>query len=170
MLSFFRNLSKSKIGTGIIAIILVGILVGFAMSDLQNFGTGTTGGGMGGSTLAEVGDEQVTDREMSESMQRRLQEVRQQRPDADYPAIAGDFDSLLDALVDQRTLIAFANKFGFTLSKRLVDAEIAQIPQTKGLNGEFSDAAFFKSLILITFDSLFNELPDYSGHFNKNRP
>lgn len=142
MLSFFRNLSKSKIGTGVIAIILVGILVGFAMSDLQNFGTGTTGGGMGGSTLAEVGDEQVTDREMSESMQRRLQEVRQQRPDADYPAIAGDFDSLLDALVDQRTLIAFANKFGFTLSKRLVDAEIAQIPQTKGLNGEFSDAAY----------------------------
>lgn len=142
MLSFFRNLSKSKIGTGIIAIILVGILVGFAMSDLQNVGGGQIGGGMGEATLAKVGKEQITDREMSEAMQRRLQEVREQRPDADYAAIVGDFDTLLDALVDQRTLIAFAKKFGFNLSKRLIDAEIAQIPQTKGLNGQFSDAAY----------------------------
>lgn len=142
MLSFFRNLSKSKIGTGIIALVLITILVGFAVGDLQNFGTGSMGGGMGSSNLAQVGSEEVSDREMSEAMQRRLQEVRAQRPDADYAAIAGDFDTLLDALIDQRTLIAFANKFGFSLSKRLVDAEIAQIPQTKGLNGEFSDSAY----------------------------
>ena len=38
--------------------------------------------------------------------------------------------------------MAFANKFGFPLSKRLVDAEIAQIPGTKGLNGQFSEQAY----------------------------
>ena len=38
------------------------------------------------------------------------------------------------------TLIAFADKYGFPLSKRLVDAEIAQIPQTKGLNGNSAKA------------------------------
>jgi len=142
MLSFFRNISKSKIGTGVLVLILVAILAGFAIGDIQNFGTGDVGFGSSSSTLAKVGDQEVTDREMSDSMQRRLQEVRQQRPDADYATIAGDFDTILSALIDQRTMIAFADKYGFHLSKRLVDAEIAQIPQTKGLNGQFSDQAY----------------------------
>jgi peptidyl-prolyl cis-trans isomerase D len=38
--------------------------------------------------------------------------------------------------------MAFANKFGFHLSKRLIDAEIAQLPQTKGLNGQFNQLAY----------------------------
>ena len=56
--------------------------------------------------------------------------------------IIGDFEPLLDELIDDKTLLAFAEKFGFPLSKRLVDAEIAQIPQTKGLNGQFSEQAY----------------------------
>ena len=98
---------------------------------------------MGSSTLAKVGDQEVADSEMSEAMQRRLQQVAP--AEARTPimrAIIGDFDAILDALIDQRTLIAFADKFGFPLSKRLVDAEIAQIPQTKGLNGKFSEQAY----------------------------
>jgi len=142
MLSFFRRVSHSKVGTWIMAIVLIGILAGFAISDISNFGSGNIGFGMGSSTLARVGSEQVTDREMSESMQRRLQEVRRSKPEADYATIAGDFDTLLDTLIDQRSLIAFADKYGFHLSKRLIDAEIAQIPQTKGLNGEFSQQAY----------------------------
>src|SRR6476659_4172929 len=142
MLSFFRRVSKSKIGTGIMAAILIAILAGFAAADLSNFGSGQIGLGMSSDTLAKVGDQQVTEREMSEAMQRRLQDVRQQRPDADYAAVMGDFSAILDALLDQRTLIAFGDKFGFQLSKRLIDAEIAQIPQTKGLNGQFSEQAY----------------------------
>ena len=56
--------------------------------------------------------------------------------------IIGDFDPILTQLIDQRTLIAFADKYGFPLSKRLIDAEIAQIPRTKGLNGQFSEQAY----------------------------
>src|SRR5205085_1652139 len=66
MLSFFRRVSKSKVGTGVMALILIAILAGFAVAD----------------------------------------------------------------------------KYGFPLSKRLVDAEIAQLPNTKGLNGEFSEQAY----------------------------
>src|SRR5256885_6104929 len=142
MLRFFRRFSKSKVGTWLTAFILIGILAGFAVSDISNFGSGTIGFGMGSSTLARVGDQQVVDHEMSEAMQRRLQEVRRQRPEADYATIAGDFETLLDSLIDQRALLAFADKFGIHLSKRLIDAEIAQIPQTKGLNGKFSDQAY----------------------------
>jgi peptidyl-prolyl cis-trans isomerase D len=142
MLRTFRHISKSKIGTGLTAFVSIGILAGFAMADISNFGTGDIGFGMGASTLAKVGSQRVVDRDMSEVMQRRLQQVRQQRPDADYSTIAGDFDTLLSALIDQRALIAFADKFGFNLSKRLIDAEIAQIPQTRGLNGKFSEQAY----------------------------
>jgi peptidyl-prolyl cis-trans isomerase D len=143
MLSFFRRVSKSKIGTGIMALVLFAILAGFAVADISNFGSGNIGfGGMGSSTLARVGDQNVSEREMSDAMQRRLQVARQQRPDADYASIVGDFDSILDTLLEQHTLMAFADKYGFPLSKRIIDAEIAQIPQTKGLNGRFSEQAY----------------------------
>ena len=143
MLSFFRRVSKSKIGTWIMAAVLIAILAGFAIADISNFGSGNVGfGGMNSSTLARAGDQQVTEREMSEAMQRRLQEVRQQNPTADYATISGDFDEILTALLDQRALIAFAHKYGMGLSKRLIDAEITRIPGTKGLDGKFNDAAY----------------------------
>jgi peptidyl-prolyl cis-trans isomerase D len=146
MSSFFRRVSKSKIGTGIVAVFFILILVGFALGDLQNFGSGNLSFGMGSSTLARVGDQQITEREMSDAMQRRLQDVRQQKPEADYATIVGDFERILGALVDERALIAFANKFDFHISKRLVDAEIAQIPQTRGLNGKFDEQRYLAFL------------------------
>jgi peptidyl-prolyl cis-trans isomerase D len=45
-------------------------------------------------------------------------------------------------MIDERSLMAFADKYGFPLSKRMIDAEIAQIPSTKGLNGQFSEDAY----------------------------
>src|SRR5881394_2278109 len=103
MLTFFRRVSKSKIGTWIMAAILVAILGGFALADLSNFGTGQIGfGGMGSTTLAKVGDQQVGERDVSDAMHRRLQQARQQRPDADYSSIMGDFDAILGELIDER--------------------------------------------------------------------
>src|SRR5438105_1061361 len=142
MLTFFRRLAKSKIGTWVIAAIGVAILGGFALADLSNFGTGNLGFGMSSGTLAKVGDQEVNERELSDAMQRRLQEARQQRPEAGYASVIGDFNTIVDALLEQRTLMAFADKYGFPLSKRLVDAEIAQIPSAKGLNGQFSEESY----------------------------
>src|SRR4051812_22895363 len=142
MLRFFRRLTKTKVGMGIMAILPIGALAGFAIGDISNFGSGNIGFGMGSSQLAKVGDQIVTEREMSEAMQRRLQDVRREKPEADYATIAGDFETILSALIDQRTLIAFASKYGFHLSKRLIDAEIAQIPGTKGVAGQFSEQAY----------------------------
>jgi peptidyl-prolyl cis-trans isomerase D len=142
MLTFFRRVSKSKFGTWIMASILIAILAGFAISDISNFGSGQLGFGMGSSTLAEVGDQQITEREMSDAMQRRLQDVRQQNPEADYATIVGDYERILGGLIDERALIAFANKYDFHISRRLVDAEITQIPQTRGLNGRFDEQRY----------------------------
>ena len=142
MLTFFRRVANSKIGTWVIALIGIGILAGFALSDLSNFGSGNIGFGLGTNTLAKVGSQEITEQEMSDAMQRRLQQVRNEQPDADYSTIIGDFDTLLDELIDNKTLLAFADKYHFPLSKRLVDAEIAQIPQSKGPGGQFSEAAY----------------------------
>src|SRR5690348_15892258 len=142
MLSFFRRVSNSKIGTWIMAIVVLAIMAGFALGNLPNFGSGTIGFGMSSSTLAKVGVEQVTDQDMTEAMQRHHEQVRRQQPSADYSKIMGDFETILDELIDSKTLIAFAEKYHFPLSKRLVDAEIAQIPATKGPGGQFSEAAY----------------------------
>jgi peptidyl-prolyl cis-trans isomerase D len=142
MLSFFRRVTKSKIGTWIMAFVVLAIMAGFALGNLSNFGSGNIGFGMGTSTLAKIGDQEVGEKEMADAMQRRLQQVREQRPEADYASIMGDFESILSDLIDQKTLFAFADKFGFPLSKRLVDAEISQIPAAKGLNGQFSEQSY----------------------------
>ncbi len=138
----FRSLTKSKFGTAIIAIFFIMILIGFAIGDMSNIGSGNIGFGSSSTTLAKAGGQDVTQRQLSDAMQRRLQQVRQENPNADYASLMGEFDRILGALIDERSLIGFAAKHGFHLSKRLVDAEIAQIPQTRGLNGQFSEQAY----------------------------
>lgn len=138
MLSFFRRVSSSAIGKVVAVIFFLAILASFAAGDISNFGSGNIGLGMSSSTLVKVGGEGVTEPEMSDAMQKHLQDVRQQNPQADYADIAGDFDAILAQLVDQKAVIAFADKYGFPISKRLVDADIAQIPGVKGLDGKVS--------------------------------
>ncbi|HEX6219143.1 MAG TPA: peptidyl-prolyl cis-trans isomerase, partial [Sphingomicrobium sp.] len=98
--------------------------------------------GQSSGALAEVGDEEITDRDVSNAMRRALEQARQQNPEADYAAIAGQFDPILNSMIDERALVAFASDHGFNLSKRLVDAEIASLPQTRGLDGRFSEQAY----------------------------
>ena len=142
MLSVLRRLSKTKLGMLVIAFPFLMIIGGFIVADLQSFGSGDLGFGSDRAALAQVGKLKVTDQDIDQAMQRQLEETRRSNPEATYANIAGQFDVLLDALVDQRTLLAFAEKSGFVLSKRLVDAEISQIPQAQGLNGKFSQPTY----------------------------
>ena len=140
MLATFRRLSKSTVGSIIMVLFVVAILASFALGDISNLRSGSLG--MNSSTLAKIGSQQVTDRDMSRAMERRLGEVRQQNPDADYATIASDFDPILASLIDQRTLQAFADKQGLALSERLIGAEIANIPGARGLDGKFSEQGY----------------------------
>lgn len=140
MLTSFRRATKSKIGTLVLVLFGLAVVASFAIADVSGLSLG--GSGLSSSTLVKVGPLEVTDREMDAAMQQRLSQVREQNPMADYSTIAGDFEPLLQGLVDQRTLQAFARKHGFVLSKRLIDAEIANIPGVKGLNGQFSQEAY----------------------------
>ena len=140
MFAFFRNLSKSTLGTIITVTFLLAILASFALADVQSYVSGGIGTAPG--TLAKVGDQAVTERELSAALQRRLTEVRQQQPQADYSALAGDFQGILGSLIQNRALLVFARDNQLHVSKRLIDAEIVKIPGTRGLDGTFSQQAY----------------------------
>jgi len=139
MLSSFRRLSKSKVGTGIVVLFLLIILLSFAAGDLTNLRQGSS---LPTSVLAKVGKEQLTAADLDLAMQRRLAQVRQQNPRATYADLAGDFDAIVDSLIQERTLWAFARAHGFTVSKKLIDAEIVKLPGVQGLDGRFSEASY----------------------------
>jgi peptidyl-prolyl cis-trans isomerase D len=140
MLSFFRRLSKSAVGTGLMILVLLMILAGFAMQDIRSVFSGNFG--MSKGTLVKIGGEPVSERDLDNAMKRALNQARQQNPEATYATLAGQFDAILGGLIDEHAMIAFAEDHGFILSKRLIDAEIASLPQTKGLDGKFSEQAY----------------------------
>jgi peptidyl-prolyl cis-trans isomerase D len=139
MSAFVRNLTKSKLGTVITVTFLLAILASFALADVQSYVSGGVGSP---GTLVKVGNEAVTERELSAAMQRRLAEVREQQPQADYSALAGEFPGILESLIQNRALLVFARDHELHLSKRMIDAEIVKIPATRGLDGKFSQAAY----------------------------
>ena len=67
--------------------------------------------------VAKVGGVELTANDLDTAMQRRLQVVRQQNPQATYADLAPEFDAIVDALIHERTLWAYARKHGFTVSK-----------------------------------------------------
>ena len=138
MIASVRRLSNSIVGKIILVLFVVTIFASFALADMQ----GLSGGGMSSDTLVKVGDQEVTDRDVSNALQRRLTEVRQSNPAADYATLAKDFDPLMTLLVQDAAIRAFADDQGMTLSKRLVDAEIAKIQATRGLDGKVSQASY----------------------------
>ena len=139
MFTAIRRMTKSTLGVIVLGLFVLLIMASFAIADLSNFGVGSN---LGSSTLAKAGDYEITDRDMSDAMQRRLAQVREQNPEADYSALAGDFEPILQSLIDQRALEAFARMHGFVISKRLIDAEIANLPGVRGLAGEISPQAY----------------------------
>ncbi len=140
MLSAFRSLSKSALGTAIMVLFLLAILASFAIADIGSVRSG--GLGLGSDTLVRTGDERITNRDLDSAMRRVLEQERQQNPEATYSTIAGKFGAIINSLIDERSLLAFASDHGFMLSKRLIDAEIANLPQTRGLDGKFSQQAY----------------------------
>lgn len=141
MLSSVRRMTKSKLGSLIMIGFVLAIAASFALGDVQNVVSGGFGGG-NNPTLATVGSEKVTDQEMGKALEQRLTQVRQQNPEADYSSLAGDYNAILSSLIDRKALDAFTSKHGFSLSKRLIDAEITQIPAARGLDGRFNEGVY----------------------------
>lgn len=144
MLSSFRNFSKSKAGTAIMGLFLLAIFASFALSDISGFGGGALGANSG--TLVKAGGEAVTDRDFSSAMERVLANARQQNPEATYASVASSAPELIEQLTDDAALKDFARDHDVLVSRKLVDAEIASLPQLRGLDGKFNEQAYVQFL------------------------
>ena len=143
MLNNFRKFSKSKAGTVVLALFALAIFASFALADISGNGGKF---GVASGTLVTAGDEQVSERDFSTGMERLLAAARQQNPEATYASIARETPELLDQLVSDAAIKSFARDENLLVSRKLVDAEIASLPQTRGLDGKFSEAAYAQFL------------------------
>jgi len=133
MISFFRRALSSWIILGLLGLVLVAFII-----------TGVNGPTMGGTssggaTIAKVGGSRISTRELITRVQNQFEAARRDNPGLDQKSFlaAGAFESIADALISARALESWGREQGFAIGKRLVDAQIAQIPAFRGVTGQF---------------------------------
>ena len=148
MLSNFRRFIHSKFGA-LFALLFLGVIAAaFIMGDLSSGQFGTSLGG-GGETVAKAGRTRLTQTQLQERVQRVFENARRATPGlqiSDFLA-QGAAGQIYDQLVAAMTLKEYAKDQGVHISKRLVDAQIAQIPAFQDAAGNFSQENFRQLLL-----------------------
>ncbi len=141
MITFIRSLIGSRWGAVLALGFIALIAVAFALGDV----TGSNSfGGLSGGNIASVGKQKIELGEFNDAMENRLKAERRENPTLDMARFVegGGLDSTLEQMINRIGLMAFGDKYGVAVSKRLVDSEILKIPGARGLNGQYSDEAF----------------------------
>lgn len=143
-MQFFRRLVRSNAGKyGALGLLLL-IFIAFAAGDIT--GSGGLGVLGGGSTtqVAQVGSQSVTVAELQNRSQRLFERLREQQPELTIPQFIaqGGVKQIADEMIAVKALIAYGEKHGMRISKKLVDAEIARIPAFQGPTGLFDENQF----------------------------
>ncbi|WP_242124471.1 peptidylprolyl isomerase [Sphingobium sp. Sx8-8] len=147
MLSVFRRFIRSKFGA-FAALLFLGIVAAaFIMGDITS---GKFGASLGsGETAAKAGGSRLTVTELQDRVQRVFENARRSNPGlqiGDFLA-QGGAAQVYDQLVASLTLKEYANDQKVHISKRLVDAQIAQIPAFQDAAGNFSQENFRQLLL-----------------------
>ena len=142
MLSSFRRFIHSKFGA-VFALLFLGVIAAaFILGDLSNgkFGSSASGG----TTVAEAGGSRLTLTAFQERVQRVYENARRANPELQITEFLGQGAAreIYDQLVAAMTLKEYAQDQGVHISKRLVDAQIAQIPAFQDAAGNFSQDNF----------------------------
>jgi peptidyl-prolyl cis-trans isomerase D len=142
MLSLFRRGFMAKI-------MLVVLVIGLFAIVITGFGTGGGGGlgGLGGvsaTTVADVGGEELTSIRLREEVQRQLDRLRREQPELDMASFLrqGALEEVMEQLIDLTASAVFAREQGLGASRRMIDGEIASIPEFHDLTGRFDDSTF----------------------------
>ncbi|MEJ7933547.1 SurA N-terminal domain-containing protein [Sphingobium sp. AN558] len=147
MLSVFRRFIKSKYGAAFALLFLGVIAFAFIAGDISS---GKFGGSIGsGDTVAKAGRARLSSAEFQDRVQRVFENARKANPGmqiGDFLA-QGGAAQVLDQLVAAMTLKEYAKDQGVHISKRLVDAQIAQIPAFQDAAGNFSQDMFRQLLV-----------------------
>lgn len=144
MISFFRRLLGSKIGMFVALGVLAIIAVGFTMSDISGSGGGFSSFGGSGGKAAKIGGSSVSTAELQSRAQRVFEQERRANPGMQISSFLdqGGVEQVFDQLVAGTALQEFADDQGMSVSKRLVDAQIASIPAFHNASGTFSQDLF----------------------------
>jgi peptidyl-prolyl cis-trans isomerase D len=141
MITSIRSIMNSKVGA-FIALIFVGLIgLAFALGDVTGSGSF---GGLSGGNIAKVGNRNVPLNEFNSALDIQMKAARKENPTLDMANFVegGGLESTLQQLINRYALAAFGEKYGISVSKRLVDSELLKIPGAKGLDGQFSEEAF----------------------------
>ncbi len=138
MITFMRNFFKSKIGLGLTLAFLALIAFAFASSDVA--GNAAFGGIAGGDRVAVIGGERIDSSEFSRTVGSAVDQVRRENPTITMQAFVeqGGLDEVLEQMIDQYAISAYAEKFGLRAGDNLINSEILTIGAFKGPDGNFS--------------------------------
>ena len=146
----FSNFRK-KLASGIVLFVLGLGVLGLVLTDFGSSGVGGIGalsGGGGGDTLATVEGRSITETEASDLLNRQFSQAREQQPTLDLRGFlaGGAFDRVLNQLIVGQALMAFGADQGLTVSQRMIDREIVNIPAFRNFAGQFDETSFRQAL------------------------
>lgn len=136
MITFFRKALSSWIALGILALVMIAFIVTGVEGPNAMSGGNATGG-----TIAKVGGEKVGGTELMRRVQNQIEGLRRQQPGYDSKTFIaqGGFENVADGLISSRAVEVWGKAQGFAISKRLIDAQIADMAPFKGATGQFDE-------------------------------
>ena len=145
MITFFRRALSSWIVLGLLGLIMIAFIV---------TGVGTPGGleqmsgGASGDTIAKIGSQRLSLREVSQRARLAQQNAQAQNAEMTMANFVqqGGVEYVVSQLISNRALELWAAEQGFGSSKKLVDALIATDPNFQGPTGSFDEATFRERL------------------------
>ena len=148
MMQFFRRMIGSKVGAAIALLFLGLVAFAFAAGDIERRSTGAGLLGGSGDTVATVGSEKLSADDLKSRVQRvfQLNQREQTTLTMDRFLSEGGFKGVLNQLIESLSMVAFGKEGGMRVSKKLIDAEIAQIPAFQNATGAFNQQLFQQTL------------------------
>lgn len=144
MIGFMRRIIGSKFGALFALAFLAMVAFAFIAGDITSNSHYSSFSFLGNKTSTKIGSQSLPDSEVQSRVQRVFEQQRRENPGMkidDFLGI-GAVEGIYSQLVTALSLEEFARKQGIHISKRMVDAEIANIPAFHDATGKFSQAAF----------------------------
>lgn len=141
MLQFFRKSLGSKFGAGLGLSFILILGLAFAAGDIA----GNNGFvGVSRDRAAVVGKTHVENTEVERAVTRTVENLRREQPTVTMKQFMaeGGFEQVLRNVIDLNVINEFGRKHGLYVGNRLIDSEIAKIPDVQGPDGKVSDQLY----------------------------
>lgn len=149
MLNAMRSKASRWFAGGILFLVLLAIVItGFGTGGFGGLGNLGGGGRPTGDELATVEGSPITAAQVNDMVNRAYARAREQQPSLDMAAFLaqGAFEQTVAQLVTTTALQHYGNAHGLTVSQRMVDREIVNIPAFRNFTGQFDQATFRATL------------------------